>query len=45
MVIVEQKPGKGKQFNLPDTAACTLLESWGAKKVFEYGGDYGYMFK
>jgi FkbM family methyltransferase len=44
-VIVEQKPGKGKQFDLPDTAACTLLESWGATRVFEYSGDYGYLFK
>lgn len=43
-VIVEQKPGKAKQFGIPDTAACSLLEDWGAKRVFEYSGDYGYRF-
>jgi len=44
-IIVEQKPGKGAQFGLADTAACKLLESWGAAKVYEHGGDYGYRFK
>jgi FkbM family methyltransferase len=39
-IIVEQKPGKGRQFNLHDTAAVSLLESWGAYKVKEISGDY-----
>ena len=39
-IIVEQKPGKGKQFGLNDTAAVTLLESWGAKVVKEISGDF-----
>jgi FkbM family methyltransferase len=39
-IIVEQKPGKGRQFNLDDTAAVSLLESWGAYKVKEISGDY-----
>jgi FkbM family methyltransferase len=43
-VIVEQKPGKGKQHGLVDDAACRLLEKWGAKRMFEISGDYGYRF-
>jgi FkbM family methyltransferase len=39
-IIVEQKPGKGRQFNLDDTAAVSLLESWGAFKMKEISGDY-----
>jgi len=43
-VIVEQKKGKGSQHGLVDDAACRLLEKWGARKTFEYSGDYGYRF-
>lgn len=43
-VIVEQKPGKGKNFGLVDDAACRLLEKWGAKRMFEISGDFGYRF-
>lgn len=39
-IIVEQKPGKGKQFGLGDQDAVKLLESWGAKQVKEISGDF-----
>ena len=40
VIIVEQKPGRGKKFGLHDTAAVTYLESLGyaLKKVIS--GDY-----
>lgn len=41
-IIVEQKPGKGPQFKLPETAACDLLQSWGAGLKAEFSGDYVY---
>lgn len=39
-MIVEQKPNKGSQFGLKDTAAIDLLTSWGAKQVNVIAGDY-----
>lgn len=39
-IIVEQKPGKGRQFGLSDTAAVKLLQDWGAQLVKEISGDY-----
>jgi FkbM family methyltransferase len=42
VIIVEQKPGKGAQYGISDTAACKLLESWGAKRAQAIGGDYIY---
>lgn len=40
VIIVEQKPGKGSQFGLQDTAAVDLLGSWGATHRFTLSGDY-----
>lgn len=42
VVIVEQKPGKGSQFGLGETAACDLLRSWGATCKAVISGDYIY---
>ena len=39
-IIVEQKPGKGKQFGLGDHDAVLLLKSWGAEVVKEISGDF-----
>jgi FkbM family methyltransferase len=39
-MIVEQKPNKGVNFGLTDTAAIDLLTSWGAKQVKVLSGDY-----
>lgn len=39
-IIVEQKPGKGKQFGLGDTDAVTLLQSWGATVRDVMSGDF-----
>lgn len=39
-IIVEQKPNKGSQFSLADTAAVDLLKSWGATLRKEISGDY-----
>lgn len=39
-IIVEQKPGKAKQFGLGDIDAVTLLQSWGAELVTVVSGDY-----
>jgi FkbM family methyltransferase len=39
-IIVEQKPGKGKQFGLGDHDAVVLLKSWGAQQVGEIAGDF-----
>lgn len=39
-IIVEQKPGKGSQFKLKDTAAVDLLKSWGAVLRKEISGDF-----
>ncbi|MCC8946001.1 FkbM family methyltransferase [Bradyrhizobium sp. Arg62] len=39
-IIVEQKPGKGRQFGLGDQDAVTLLKSWGAEVVKEISGDF-----
>lgn len=39
-IIVEQKPGKGKQFGLGDTDAVKLLQSWGATQMSVLSGDY-----
>ncbi len=39
-IVVEQKPGKGKQFGLGDHDAVTLLKSWGAEVVKEISGDF-----
>lgn len=39
-IIVEQKPGKGKQFGLGDHDAVILLKSWGAEMVKEISGDF-----
>ncbi|QOZ25288.1 FkbM family methyltransferase [Bradyrhizobium sp. CCBAU 51753] len=39
-IIVEQKPGKGKQFGLGDQDAVVLLQSWGAEVVKEISGDF-----
>lgn len=44
-IIVEQKRGHGKKFGLRDDEACQLLESWGARRCFEYSGDYGYAWR
>jgi FkbM family methyltransferase len=40
VIIVEQKPGRGKKFGLNDTAAVTYLESLGYKLQKEMAGDY-----
>lgn len=40
VICVEQKPGKGKQFGLPDTAAVDYLRSLGYKLQKEMSGDY-----
>jgi len=40
VIIVEQKPGKGKSFGLDDIAAVRLLESWGYKLQERISGDY-----
>lgn len=39
-IIVEQKPGKAKQFGLGDHDAVLLLKSWGAELVTEISGDF-----
>lgn len=39
-VIVEQKPGKGKQFGLGDRDAVELLKLWGAVPRKEISGDF-----
>lgn len=41
-VVVEQKPNKGRQHGIDDHAALVHLERWGAKRVFEISGDFGY---
>ena len=40
VIIVEQKPGKGKSFGLKDTAAVDLLVSWGYELKQVLSGDY-----
>ena len=40
VIIVEQKPGKGKNFGLKDTQAVTLLQGWGYKLQCELAGDF-----
>jgi len=40
VMIVEQKPGKGRSFGLRDLAGVELLQSWGARLVESYAGDY-----
>lgn len=40
VVIVEQKPGKGQHFGLPQTAAVEFLTGLGAKLRREMSGDY-----
>jgi len=40
VMIIEQKPNKGRQFGIGDRDALTLVESWGAFKVEEYAGDF-----
>lgn len=40
VIIVEQKPGKGKTFGLKDTQAVDLLKSWGYELKEEISGDY-----
>lgn len=45
VIVVEQKPGKGRQFGLSDTAACDYLRSLGATQVREIGGDYFFVWK
>lgn len=39
-ILVEQKHGMGSKYDLADTAAVDLLQSWGAKLRFEMSGDY-----
>lgn len=39
-VIVEQKPGKGRQFGLGDHDAVKLLQGWGYELVQEIAGDF-----
>lgn len=39
-VIVEQKPGHGQNFGRGEHDAIKLLESMGARKVWESSGDY-----
>lgn len=39
-IIVEQKPGKAKQFGLGDIEAVQLLQAWGAELVTVVSGDY-----
>jgi FkbM family methyltransferase len=43
-VIVEQKPGHGQHFGRGERDAVTLLESMGAKQVWEYAGDFVLVF-
>ena len=40
VLIIEQKPNKGRQFGLSDTEGVRYLESLGAKLVGEMAGDY-----
>lgn len=40
VIIVEQKPGRGKKFGLKDTAAVAYLEGLGYKLKREMAGDY-----
>lgn len=40
VIIVEQKPGRGKKFGLHDTAAVTYLQGLGYKLKKEISGDY-----
>jgi FkbM family methyltransferase len=40
VIIVEQKPGKGKNFGLKDTQAVDLLKSWGYELKDEISGDF-----
>ncbi len=39
-IIVEQKPGKGRQFGLGDTDAVKLLTGWGYRQRSVISGDY-----
>lgn len=39
-VIVEQKPGRGQRFGLPETGAVAYLQSLGATFRKEIGGDF-----
>lgn len=39
-VIVEQKPGHGQRFDRGELDAVALLESMGARRVWDYSGDY-----
>ncbi len=39
-IMVEQKPGKAKNYELADTEAVDLLKSWGAVMRFCQSGDY-----
>jgi FkbM family methyltransferase len=40
VIIVEQKPDKGSNFGLKDTAAVELLKSWGYEVKSSISGDY-----
>lgn len=40
VIIVEQKPGKGKKYGYKDTAAVSYLESLGMRVYKEISGDY-----
>lgn len=39
-IVVEQKPGKGRQLGLGDIDAVKLLMRWGAEHVWTISGDY-----
>jgi FkbM family methyltransferase len=45
VVIVEQKPGHGQRFGRGEKDAVRLLESLGARQVWEYAGDYVLTFQ
>lgn len=40
-IVVEQKPNNAERYGYDRLGAVRLLESWGAKVVWEKSGDYG----
>jgi len=45
VVIVEQKPGHGQNFGRGERDAVKLLQSMGARQVWDYAGDYVLRFE
>lgn len=45
VMVVEQKPGNARKYGFKDTEAIILLQKWGARVVWNMGGDYCLRFE